>query len=109
MKRLRFVILISIIAVVTAACGAPDAGDDTTTTAAATPTTSGNAEATTTAAGGAETTAPTAAGCDEPIRIGVLQPLTGGLAASGTDAKDGFELYWACPLYTSPSPRDRTS
>ncbi len=95
MRRIRFVILISIMAMVAAACSAPDAGDDTTTTAAATATTSGSVDATTTTAGAAETTEAMAEGCDEPIRVGVLQPLTGGLAASGTDAKDGFELYWA--------------
>ena len=31
---------------------------------------------------------------DDPIKIGVLLPLSGGLAASGEDALHGFELYW---------------
>lgn len=76
-----------------AACSAPGGGDDTTTTAAPDGTEDTTA---TTGAGTSDTTAggEAAATCDEPIRIGVLQPLTGGLAASGGDAKAGFELYW---------------
>lgn len=35
-----------------------------------------------------------AAGAAEPIRIGVLLPTTGGLAQSGLDALNGFNLYW---------------
>ena len=77
---------------VMAACAAPDAADDTTTTTTTTTVSSGTTDTT---AGGTSDTTMAPMGCDEPIRIGVLQPLTGGLAASGTDAKDGFELYWA--------------
>lgn len=91
MKSKRWLALISVMALVMAACAAPDAADETTTTTGA------DAAATTTTAAGGETpttTAPEASGCDEPIRVGVLQPLTGAIAASGTDAKDGFELYW---------------
>jgi branched-chain amino acid transport system substrate-binding protein len=30
----------------------------------------------------------------DAIRIGVMLPITGGLAQSGLDARNGFELYW---------------
>ncbi len=30
----------------------------------------------------------------DAIRIGVMLPMTGGLAQSGLDARNGFELYW---------------
>ncbi|GIU93113.1 MAG: ABC transporter substrate-binding protein [Acidimicrobiia bacterium] len=76
----------ALLALIAAACGTPGGGT-TTTTAAPTQTT---------AAPGGETTttqAPTT-GELEPLRIGVLQPLTGAIAASGNDAKDGWELYW---------------
>jgi branched-chain amino acid transport system substrate-binding protein len=78
---------------VASACSAPGGEEEETTTTTAAPATT-----TTTAATGettATTEAPPALACDEPIRVGLLQPLTGGLAASGGDAKDGFELYWA--------------
>lgn len=90
MKSKRWLALLSVLILIVAACSAPDAVDDTTTTGADQATTTAAVEpgATTTTAGAPE------ASCDEPIRIGVLQPLTGAIAASGTDAKDGFELYW---------------
>ena len=70
-KTLRVVSLIAALGLLLAACSSPDS-DDTTTTTQAT----------------------AAADCTDPIKIGLLQPLTGGLAASGGDAKDAFELYW---------------
>lgn len=79
---------LAVLALTLAACGAPGGGE--TTTSAAAGTTAGGGETTTTA--GAETT--TTGGELEPLRIGVLQPLTGAIAASGNDAKDGWELYW---------------
>lgn len=82
----RLVALLAVFVMLVSACSAPDADDDTTDETTAT---------TAAAAGDTATDTEAPAGCDEPIRIGVLQPLTGGLAASGTDAKDGFELYWA--------------
>ncbi|XWN30557.1 MAG: ABC transporter substrate-binding protein [Devosia sp.] len=36
-----------------------------------------------------------ATAADDPIKIGVLLPLSGALAASGEDALHGFELFWA--------------
>lgn len=82
--------LLAVFAMVLAAC-TPGGGEDTTTSgAAATTTTAGNA-VTTTTPGTTEGTEPEPM---EPIRIGLLQPLTGGLAASGGDARAGFELYW---------------
>lgn len=77
----RLLAVVTVLGLVAVACGTP--GGDTTTTA-------GAAATTTTAAPGA--TQPPAS--SEPIRIGVLQPLTGNIAASGNDAKDGWELYW---------------
>lgn len=44
-------------------------------------------------AAGALASAPAAAE-DDPIRIGVLLPLSGALAKSGEDALHGFELFW---------------
>jgi branched-chain amino acid transport system substrate-binding protein len=87
----RAIVLVSVLALVLAACAAPDAEEDTTSTAAPSTTAADSSDTTESSA---TTEATTGTGCDEPIRIGVLQPLTGGLAASGTDAKNGFELYW---------------
>lgn len=78
---------LAVLAVAAAACGTPGGG--TTTTEAPTQTTA--------APGGqTQTTQPPETGGEElkPLRIGVLQPLTGAIAASGNDAKDGWELYW---------------
>ena len=36
---------------------------------------------------------------EDPIKFGVLLPTTGGLAASGIDALQGFELYWETTGY----------
>ncbi len=36
----------------------------------------------------------TAVSAADPIKIGVLLPLSGGLAKSGEDAKNGFDLFW---------------
>jgi branched-chain amino acid transport system substrate-binding protein len=95
MKRL--LALTAVLAIVLAACGSPDADEETTTTTAAATTTTtasggGGDDTTTTTEGGSDTTEPME---DCVVRVGLLQPLTGGLAASGTDAKDGFELFWA--------------
>ena len=87
----RRLAVFSVLLLVASACSAPGEEEETTTTTAAPATTTTAATGDTTAT----TEAPPEVGCDEPIRIGLLQPLTGGLAASGTDAKDGFELYWA--------------
>jgi branched-chain amino acid transport system substrate-binding protein len=76
----RRLALIAVLLLLVAACGSP--GDDEATEET-------EAAAAAEAAGSGEEMA-----CEEPIRIGLLQPLTGGLAASGTDAADGFELYW---------------
>ncbi len=88
--RLRLFVGAAVIALVAAACGEPGTEETTATTEAPTVTTAPPAATT---APPTETTEPPEA--MEPIRIGLLQPLTGGLAASGGDAKDGFELYWA--------------
>lgn len=93
-RTARMLAILAALAMVIAACSAPGAEEETTTTA------SGETEETeapedTTATTEAETTETTEAADDmEPIRIGLLQPLTGGLAASGGDAQSGFELYW---------------
>ena len=89
-QLMRTVAIVAVLALVLVACGTPG-GDETTTTAA--PTTTAAQETTTTAAG-ETTTTEAMVECTEPIKVGLLQPLTGGLAASGGDAKDGFELYW---------------
>ena len=94
MKRstARALAILAVLAMVIAACSAPGGDEETTTSAAETGDTEAPADTTTTAP---ETTESTEAPDDmEPIRIGLLQPLTGGLAASGGDAQAGFELYW---------------
>lgn len=91
-KRLvRAVALTAVLALLLVACSTPG-GDETTTTAAPGATAAPGTTATT--AEGDTTTTGATVECTEPIKIGLLQPLTGGLAASGGDAKDGFELYW---------------
>lgn len=93
-RTARMLAILAALAMVIAACAAPGGEEETTTTA------SGETEETeapddATATTEAETTGTTEAADDmEPIRIGLLQPLTGGLAASGGDAQAGFELYW---------------
>lgn len=93
-RTARMLAILAALAMVIAACAAPGGEEETTTTA------SGETEETeapdeTTATTEADTTDTTGAADDmEPIRIGLLQPLTGGLAASGGDAQSGFELYW---------------
>ncbi len=95
-KMMRIIGLFAVLMLVAAACSSPgEEAETNTTTTAATGDTA--APQTTTTGGGdtATTTAPAAVvTCDEPIKIGLLQPLTGGLAASGGDAKDGFDLFW---------------
>lgn len=88
----RMLAILAALALMIAACSAPGGEEETTTTGGETEETVAPEETTTTAAETTETTA--AAGDSEPIRIGLLQPLTGGLAASGGDAQAGFELYW---------------
>lgn len=84
---------LTVLAMVIAACTPPGGEEETTTTGAAPDTTEQPADTTATTA--TETTETTgASGDDETIRIGLLQPLTGGLAASGGDARAGFELFW---------------
>ncbi len=85
---------LAVFVMLLSACTDPGASDDTTTETT-TSTTAAPAGGTTDSTTGSSDTTVAPFVCDEPIRIGVLQPLTGGLAASGTDAKDGFELYWA--------------
>jgi branched-chain amino acid transport system substrate-binding protein len=69
--------LLALLALIAAACGAPDSGGDGTT-------------ATTAASAGGDTT-PTEM---EPLVIGVVMPTTGGVAAQGTDFNNGWELFW---------------
>ncbi len=83
----RSIALAGLLALVVTACGTPGGG---TSTSATTSTTAGTVTTATTV-GGSTTTV----GELEPLRIGVLQPLTGAIAASGNDAKDGWELFWA--------------
>jgi branched-chain amino acid transport system substrate-binding protein len=83
--------MLAAIALLIAAC-APPGEEAATTTSGATGTTEATAE--TSATTTPETTAGSEAGDTETIKIGLLQPLTGGLAASGGDARAGFELFW---------------
>ncbi len=89
--------LVATLMLVATACGTPGADETTTTASEAPATTSGGGEEATTTTAGDEAPATTAGGGDgegEPLRIGVLQPLTGAIAASGNDAKDGWDQYW---------------
>jgi len=49
-----------------------------------------------------------AAAADDPIRIGVLLPLSGALAKSGEDALHGFELFWDSAGRTASAWRGAT-
>ena len=91
-QLMRTIAIVAVLALVLVACGTPG-GDETTTTAA--PATTAAPGTTATTAAGDTTTTEAMVECTEPIKVGLLQPLTGGLAASGGDAKDGFELYWS--------------
>lgn len=87
----KLIAILAAMSLVVTACATP--GDQATTTSGATETTEDAADSPATTA--PETTEGTEASDDmEPIRIGLLQPLTGGLAASGGDAQAGFELFW---------------
>ncbi len=89
-KWSRSMAVVAVLAMLLAACGAPGGEDTTTTTTPATTA----ATTATTAAGETTTTSEAPSVCTEPIKVGVLQPLTGGIAASGNDARIGWELYW---------------
>ena len=87
---LRFVALLSVLALVLAACGGDDTGDgDTTTTegAAATTTTEAMEETTTTAGGSTGEV-----GGDGVLTIGTLLPVTGDLAFLGPPEVAGARL-----------------
>lgn len=86
--------LLAVLILVVVACGAPGGGGDaTSTTSGEAP--DGDVTTTTAPAGGGDTsTAEVGGGEGEPLRIGVLQPITGAIAASGQDAVDAWELYW---------------
>lgn len=85
-RLLKVLALVAVMALVAAACSSPGDKETSTTAVPATPVPTAGEETTT-------STDATSA-CTEPIRIGLLQPLTGGLAASGGDAKEAFDLYW---------------
>ena len=100
----RLLAWLSVLALVAAACGAPGA-DEPEDTATETPATEAETTDTTeatddpaddTAAGEepADTTAPAGGGEGEPLRVGVILPLTGNIASSGEDGRAGWELYW---------------
>jgi ABC-type branched-subunit amino acid transport system substrate-binding protein len=107
MKRMRFIILIAVFALVAAACSSDDSdsSDDTTTTAASTETTPPETTETTVAAPAATTT--TAAESMEiatdigvdldagTIEIGLVSDLTGPFAPLVTLIVAGQEAYWA--------------
>jgi branched-chain amino acid transport system substrate-binding protein len=84
--------LLAILGLVAAACGSPqDEDDESADTAAAADDGSDDTSDTT----AAEDEAPAedeAAG--EPIKIGLIAPLTGPGAAAAADAVKGWELYW---------------
>ncbi len=93
-RTARLLAILAALALIVAACSAPGSEEETTTSAGGTDETTATTEDMTTTTAG-DTTETTAAPDDmEPIRVGLLQPLTGGLAASGGDAQAGFELYW---------------
>jgi ABC-type branched-subunit amino acid transport system substrate-binding protein len=104
MKRLRFIILIAVFALVAAACSS-DSGDDTTTTAASTETTPAEPTETTVTAAPTETTTTAASmeiatdiGVDldaGTIEIGLVSDLTGPFAPLVTLIVAGQEAYWA--------------
>jgi branched-chain amino acid transport system substrate-binding protein len=90
MKRLFSVLTIGLLLTLLAACAAPA---PTATTAPVQPT-AAPAQATSAPAqptAAAATKAPSASG---PIKIGVMAPQTGTLAASGKDMIDAWNLYW---------------
>ena len=93
-------LLLTVLALFAAACGSDDDStdaDDSGTTATTAAPDDGD-DATTTAApdDGATTAAPddTVAPTGATLKIGVLLPLTGGVAGPGADAREGLELYF---------------
>lgn len=103
MKRMRFIILIAVFALVAAACSSDS--DDTTTSAASTETTSAEPTETTSAAASEETTTTAASmeiatdvGVDleaGTIQIGLLSDLTGPFSPLVAPVVAGQEAYWA--------------
>ena len=91
MTRIKWLTLVSVLALVLAACGT-DTSDDTTTTAAAAETTTTQAPATTDAP--TETTAASTGGleCDEPITVGLITDQTGPLAIYGAHILRGVPI-----------------
>lgn len=88
--------LAAVLTLVAAACGTPGGEDTATTESEAPATTAGGEESPATTAGEESPATTTGGGGEgEPLRIGVLQPLTGAIAASGQDARDGWDQFWA--------------
>ncbi len=104
MKRMRFIILIAVFALVAAACSS-DSSDDTTTTAASSETTPAEPtettvtaapEATTTTAASMEIATDIGVDLDAgTIEIGLVSDLTGPFAPLVTLIVAGQEAYWA--------------
>ncbi len=101
-KRLSFLVLVLVMALVAAACGSD--GDDTTTTAASggettTTAASGGDDGTTTTAGGGDAAPPTVdVGVDldaGTIKVGLLSDLSGPFAGLVSAIVAGQEAYWA--------------
>ncbi|MGI9647936.1 MAG: ABC transporter substrate-binding protein [Acidimicrobiia bacterium] len=88
----KLVVLAAVLALVAAACGGDDSSDTTATTAGNTTTTAG--ATTTTAGGGTDTTAGGGEAMFTELKIGVILPLTGGIAGPGADARESWELYF---------------
>lgn len=78
-------LLVAVLSLVAAACGAPGGGDTEEALPGETPEGEGQ---------GTEASPDAAAGDGESIDIGLLAPTTGTVAASGEDMLDGWNLFW---------------
>lgn len=84
-QRRAIPLLVAVLAMVAAACGAPGDGEAEEALPGGTPGAGEETGATPETGGEAD---------GEPIKIGVLAPTTGVVAASGQDMLDGWNLFW---------------
>ena len=94
MRKTRWLALVTVLAMVLAACGGDDATDETTTTAAPETTTTTQAPETTEGDDTTTTTEAPEAGltCDEPITVGLITDQTGALAIYGAHILRGVPI-----------------
>jgi len=95
----RLIGLLAMLALIAAACSAPDSGEDDTAgseTEAADDSGDEDSDDSGSDAGADDDAddADSGAGDQDPLLIGVVMPTTGGVAAQGTDFNNGWDLFW---------------